>query len=411
MRWNPTAAIRHPPNGCTCLWSPSCRKGRLPKASLRPSRPSGHASGPRPWDPRTSRGGYLWAKILVWLVLLALPAGAQAPLPAPQGRVSDFAQVLDPSTTAQLNTLTAEVEQRTTAEIAVVVVHTTVPLTPKEYVTALFNHWGVGKRGSDNGVMVLLAIDHRRVEIETGYGVEGILPDGQAGEIIRTAMLPAFTHDQWGEGLVAGTQRVAQRLLEQAHTLHPPAEPRHSVLAARDVVYWIGWAYFVGCFGVLLIHRVRHHILSSRVLALITVPGVGFLVWAFIPFIVPFLIGLFLLAANVRARCPTCGCWLSRRKRTVRTPTRDKLCETVTDCLACGYHDVQLALSRHRAWSGSSGWSGSNGPGYHSWSGGVGSYGMGASGGSASGGSTTGSSGGGSYGGGASGGGGAGGSF
>ena len=300
------------------------------------------------------------------LVLLGLPAGAQEPFPAPQGRVNDFAQVLDPSTKAQLNALVAEVEQRTTAEIAVVVVHTTAPMTPKEYVTALFNHWGVGKRGIDNGVMVLLAIHDRRVEIETGYGVEGILPDGKAGEIIRTAMLPSFTHDRWGEGLVAGTQRVAQRLLEQAHTLHPPAESRHPTMAARDVVYWIGWGYFVGWLGCLLIHRVRHHILSSRVLALITVPGVGFLVWAFVPFIVPFLIGLFPLAANVRARCPTCGRWLSRRKHTLRTPTRDKLRETVSDCLACGYHDVQLAIPGHSAWSGSSG------PGYHGWSGGRG---------------------------------------
>ena len=127
---------------------PFCRKGRLPKTSLRPSRPSGHASGPRPGDPRDSRGGHPWAKILVLLVLLGLPAGAQAPFPAPQGRVNDFAQVLDPATKAQLNALVAEVEQRTTAEIAVVVVHTTAPMTPKEYVTALFNRWGVGKRGT-----------------------------------------------------------------------------------------------------------------------------------------------------------------------------------------------------------------------------------------------------------------------
>jgi uncharacterized membrane protein YgcG len=405
MRWNPSAAMRHPPNDGTCLWAPSCRTGRLPKTSLRPSRPSGHASGPRPGDPRTSHGGYPWAQILVWLVLLGLPAGAQASLPAPQGRVNDFAQVLDPSTTAQLNALAAEVEQRTTAEIAVVVVPTTAPMTPKEYATALFNHWGVGKRGSDNGVMVLLAIDDRRVEIETGYGVEGILPDGHAGEIIRTAMLPAFTHDQWGEGLVAGTQRVAQVLLKQASTLPPPAEAQHLTLAVRDVVYGIGWGYFVGWLAFLLIHRVRHHILSSRILALSTLPGIGFLVWAVIPFIVPLLIGLFLLAANVRARCPTCGRWLSRRKRTVRTPTRDKLRETVTDCPACGYHDVQLAIPGRRASFGSSG------PGYHGWSGGVGSYGVDASGGAASGGSTAGSSGSGSSGGGSSGGGGAGGSF
>jgi uncharacterized protein len=405
MRWNLSAVMGHPPNACTRLWCPSCRKGRVPKTSLRPPRPSGHASGPRPRDSCAPREAHPWAKIFVWLVLLGLPAWAQAPLPAPQGRVSDFARVLDPTTIVQLNALAAEVERRTTAEIAVVVVPTTAPMTPKEYATALFNRWGVGKRGADNGVMVLLAIHERRVEIETGYAVEGILPDGQAGEIIRTAMQPAFTHDRWREGLVAGTQRIAQMLLEQAHTLHPPAESRHPTLAARDVVYWIGWGYFVGWFGFLLIHRVRRRTLPSRVLVLITVPGVGFLMWAVIPFIVPWLIGLWLVAANVRARCPTCGRWLSRRKRTMHTPTRDKLHEMVTDCLACGYHDVQLTIPRRRAWSGSSG------PGYHSWSGGVGSYGVGASSGAASSGSTAGSSGGDSYGGGASGGGGAGGSF
>jgi uncharacterized protein len=410
MRWNPSAAMRHPPNDGPCLWPSLCRTSRLPKTSLRPSRPSGHASGPRLGAPRAWRRWDLWATILVWLVLLGLPAGAQAPWPAPQGRVSDFAQVLDPSTTARLNALAAEVEERTTAEIAVVVVPTTAPMTPKEYVTALFNHWGVGKRGRDNGVMVLLAIHDRRVEIETGYAVEGILPDGHAGEIIRTTMVPAFTYDRWGEGLVAGTQHVAQVLLQQASTLPPPAEAPLLTLALRDVVYGIGWGYFVGWLAFLLIHRVRHRTLSSRILALSTLPGIGFLVWAVIPFIVPWLIGLLLVAANVRARCPTCGRWLSRRRRTVRTPTRDKLRETVTDCLACGYHDVQLAIPGRRASFGSSG------PGYHGWSGsvgsyGVGSYGVGASGGAASGGSTAGSSGGGSYGGGSSGGGGAGGSF
>jgi uncharacterized protein len=406
MRWNFSVSMRHPADGCTRLWGPSCRRESVTEASVRPLKPSGDASKPSTTAPRGPRGAHTWARLIVLLVMLGLPVVAQEPLPAPQGRVNDFAGVLDPSAKEQLNALAAEVEQRTTAEIAVVVVPTTAPMTPKEYVTALFNHWGVGKRGSDNGVMVLLAIDDRRVEIETGYGVEGILPDGKAGEIIRTAMVPAFAHDRWGEGLVAGTQRVAQVLLKHASTLRPPAESRHPTLAVRNVVYWIGWGYFVGWLGFLLIQRVRHHILSSRVLALITVPGVGFLVWAFIPFIAPFLIGLVPLAANVRARCPACGRWLSRHKRTRRTPTRDKLRETIYDCLACGYHDEQLAIPGYRAWSGSSG------PEYHGWSGGVGSYSVGSYGGSSSGeGSSGGSSGGGSFGGGSSGGGGAGGSF
>ena len=151
MHWNHFAAMRHPPDGCTRLWCPFCRKGGLPKASLRPSRPSGYASRPRARAPRDSRGAHTWAKIIVLLVLLGLQAAAQEPFPAPQGRVNDFAQVLDPSTKAQLKALVAEVEQRTTAEIAVVVVHTTAPMTPKEYVTALFDRWGVGKRGAIMG--------------------------------------------------------------------------------------------------------------------------------------------------------------------------------------------------------------------------------------------------------------------
>lgn len=123
--------------------------------------------------------------IMFILVLLVLPVWPQAHYPAPQGRVNDFAHVLDIATERTLDALIDEVEQRTTAEIAVVVVETTAPLPPKSYVTELFNQWGVGKHGEDSGVMILLATQDRRVEIETGYGVEGILPDGKIGTIIR----------------------------------------------------------------------------------------------------------------------------------------------------------------------------------------------------------------------------------
>jgi uncharacterized membrane protein YgcG len=401
------SALSHPADGPARLWRSSSGNGRLPNATIRQAMPSGHASRPQIRARREAHGAQTGVTLILLLVLLGLPAAAREPFPAPQGGVNDFAGVLDPSATAQLNALTAEVEQRTTAEVAVVVVHTTAPMTPKEYATALFNQWGVGKRGTDNGVMVLLAIRDRRVEIETGYGIEGLLPDGRVGEIIRTAMLPAFAGDRWGEGLVAGTQQVAQRLLEHMDPRQPPVGQRYGTVAARDVVYWIGWGYFVGWIGFLLVQRVRHHTLSSHALALSTVPGVGFLVWAFFPFILPFLVGLFLLVANVRARCPACGRWLSRNKRTVRTPTRDKLRETVYDCFACGYHDTQLALPGHSAWFGSSG------PGSHGWSGGPGANGVSSSGVSSydGGSSGDGAGGGGAFGGGASGGGGAGGSF
>jgi uncharacterized protein len=64
--------------------------------------------------------------------------------------------------------------------------------TPKEYATELFNRWGVGKREADNGVLLLVSLGDRRVEIETGYGMEAILPDAVAGEILDTAVVPRF---------------------------------------------------------------------------------------------------------------------------------------------------------------------------------------------------------------------------
>jgi hypothetical protein len=94
MRWNHSSTMRHPPDGCRRLWCPSWRQDRSPKASIRPSRPSEDSSMPRTRAPREPRGAHPWATILVWLVLLGLPAWAQAPFPAPQGRVNDFARVL-----------------------------------------------------------------------------------------------------------------------------------------------------------------------------------------------------------------------------------------------------------------------------------------------------------------------------
>src|SRR5882724_12066970 len=117
MRWYHSSAMSHHPESCTRLRCSSCRKGRLAKAAIGPAVPSGHVSTPRTSHPRAPRGAHTWARIIVLLVLLGLPAGAQEPFPAPQGRVNDFAQVLDPSTKAQLNAMVADVEQQATAEI------------------------------------------------------------------------------------------------------------------------------------------------------------------------------------------------------------------------------------------------------------------------------------------------------
>jgi uncharacterized protein len=143
------------------------------------------------------------------------------------GWVVDMAGVLSPEHKARLNRLISDLERDTGAEIAVVILRRTQGATPKEYATELFNRWGVGKREADNGVLMLVALGDRRVEIETGYGMEAILPDAVAGEILDTAVVPRFRAGDIAGGVIAGVEAIAERIrTTQASGAYEPTAPR-----------------------------------------------------------------------------------------------------------------------------------------------------------------------------------------
>jgi uncharacterized protein len=142
------------------------------------------------------------------------------------GWVTDMAGVLSPEQKAQLNRLIDQLERDTGAEIAVVILRRTQGATPKEYATELFNRWGVGKREADNGVLLLVSLGDRRVEIETGYGMEAILPDAVAGEILDTAVVPRFRAGDIPGGVIAGVEAIAARIRDaQASGAYEPSVP------------------------------------------------------------------------------------------------------------------------------------------------------------------------------------------
>jgi uncharacterized protein len=129
--------------------------------------------------------------------------------PRPQGYLSDFAQGVDPATRDSIEALAGELKEKTGSELAVV---TTPDLGGEEIDPAavdLFKAWGIGKGGKDEGVLILLAQKERRVRIEVGYGLEGILPDGLCGSIIRRVMAPDLAQGRTGAGLLAGARAVA----------------------------------------------------------------------------------------------------------------------------------------------------------------------------------------------------------
>jgi uncharacterized protein len=140
--------------------------------------------------------------------------------------VSDLAEVINETTERQLNSIIDQLEQKTTAEIAVVTIQRSEGHSPKKFATELFNRWGIGKAGKDNGVLVLLVMDARRIEVETGYGIEGTLTDGKVGEILDHYVIPKFKKRDFGGGLLAGVQQTANTIAGKKLVYPEAKEPR-----------------------------------------------------------------------------------------------------------------------------------------------------------------------------------------
>lgn len=144
------------------------------------------------------------------LCVLALATVVRAAFPTPTGRVTDAAGVFSAGGREQADARITSAEQASGgAEIAVVTVSSLDGMSVEEYANTLFNQWGIGKKGSDNGVLLLVAPTERAVRIEVGYGLEAILPDGLAGDIIRTQALPAFRDGRFEVGILDVLNRIA----------------------------------------------------------------------------------------------------------------------------------------------------------------------------------------------------------
>lgn len=118
----------------------------------------------------------------------------------PKGYVNDFAQILTLEQEEELEATVQLIEKRTSDEIAVVTIPTTKEETIEQYAVQLFEEWGIGKAGQDNGVLLLLAIQDRKLRIEVGYGVEGLLTDARSARIIRDAT-PLLKQERYHEAI------------------------------------------------------------------------------------------------------------------------------------------------------------------------------------------------------------------
>jgi uncharacterized protein len=150
------------------------------------------------------------AFIFVCFLLLSTGLLFAQKLPKPIGYINDFAGVMDQASKVQMDTIMKALNDKTGVEMAVVSVETLAPYaTIEEYSIELATEWGIGKRGEDTGVLLLLAMTERKIRLEIGYGLEGTIPDGLAGDIIDKSILPSLRTGQYGTGLLKGVQAVS----------------------------------------------------------------------------------------------------------------------------------------------------------------------------------------------------------
>ena len=147
--------------------------------------------------------------LLVLLLCGAQPAICEDKFPPHQGLVNDFAGVIPPAIQAEMRARAREVLQKTGASVVVVTIPTLGESYVSDYANKLYHAWGIGKKGEDRGVLILFVFKERKIRIETGYGLEGILPDGKVGEIIRDSMVPLLKEGKYGEGLLSGLKQVS----------------------------------------------------------------------------------------------------------------------------------------------------------------------------------------------------------
>lgn len=181
----------------------------------------------------------------VLLLMTAAPRSAQD-YPAHDGKVNDFAELLSPDQRARLRADLDQLERETSAEVAVVTLSSLNGRSVEEYATGLFNAWGIGKAERDNGVLVLVSRGDRAMRIEVGYGLEGILPDGLAGALIRETFLPRFREERYADGVLEGTARVVG-IVRRHETVTDEQRAAYAAAAAEAGKSW-GMAAFMAIF-------------------------------------------------------------------------------------------------------------------------------------------------------------------
>ncbi|MEO5987606.1 MAG: TPM domain-containing protein [Candidatus Eisenbacteria bacterium] len=154
--------------------------------------------------------------VLLGTTALASPVRSQdsslAAIPAYEGYLTDRAHVFSDPARAQLESFLDQVHEKTGAQFAVLTVETTAPEAPESYKTRVFQAWGIGNKERDDGLLLLVAMQEHALRFETGYGLEGVLPDGWQGRMIRQVAVPLMRQGRSADGITQAVLQASERI-------------------------------------------------------------------------------------------------------------------------------------------------------------------------------------------------------
>lgn len=279
--------------------------------------------------------------------------------PEPSGYINDYVGLLDSGSKSQLEELVYKIERETGSEIAVAIVESLQGIPEEEYIVELFERWEVGKEEEDNGILILIGTEgefgNRVARIEVGYGLEGVITDLEAGEIVNDIIVPDFQAGNYYSGLYNAIITIAGQIYEE-EGLEPPTDFVASTEAPSGNIFSefpFGW---VCCFPI------------------------------------PFIIIIVVLLVNFfKKRCPRCRKFRLKIATTIlKAATYTEAGKSLVErlCSNCGYNDKKEVTipKKTRSSSWTTGGGGFRSGGGSSGGGGFGGFGGGSSGGGGAGG-------------------------
>jgi len=219
----------------------------------------------------------IWGKILAFTALLlstSLLAAEVAVLPL-QSSVTDLTGTLSTSEAAQLEQKLAAFEAKKGSQIAVLIIPTTQPETIEQYSMRVAEAWKLGRKGVDDGALLVIAKDDRTLRIEVGYGLEGALPDAMAKRIVDEIIVPKLRQGDFAGGINVGIERMMAVIAGEAL---PPPQVRHgsSESAGMGAVLDNIIPIFI---GLIVLGKILQSLVGRFIAAAVMSAGAGFIGW------------------------------------------------------------------------------------------------------------------------------------